>query len=45
MLQAIMAIIAKIRREADQAPDTEYRRGFFDALDLVETDIYEECGE
>lgn len=45
MLRSFYRILSEIRWEWEEAPESEYRQGGLDVLDLVEADVYNELGE
>jgi hypothetical protein len=45
MLRAIYGIIARLRAQIEHAPDSDYKQGGLDTLDLLEHDLYDEVGE
>lgn len=45
MLEVIYSIIRRLRSQIEEAPDTPYKQGGLDTLDLLESDLYDEVGE
>ena len=45
MIRRILDFIRSLKKDAEKAPDTLYREGYIDALDVVEEFIEDECDD